>query len=51
MQAKASEIAGLLGGKMPHIMTIIPGGTAFVPTAEKLDDLKGLVDELYDLGR
>ena len=46
MQAKASEIAGLLGGKMPHIMTIIPGGTAFVPTAEKLDDLKGLVDEL-----
>ncbi len=47
MQAKASEIAGLLGGKMPHIMTIIPGGTAFVPTAEKFDDLKGLVDELY----
>ncbi len=48
MQAKASEIAGLLGGKMPHIMTIVPGGTAFVPTAEKLDDLKGLVDELYE---
>ncbi len=48
MQAKASEICGLLGGKMPHIMTIVPGGTAFVPTAEKLDDLKGLVDELYD---
>ena len=48
MQAKASEIAGLLGGKMPHIMTIVPGGTAFVPTAEKLDDLKGLVDELYN---
>lgn len=48
MQAKASEIAALLGGKMPHIMTIVPGGTAFVPTAEKLDDLKGLVDELYD---
>lgn len=48
MQSKASEIAGLLGGKMPHIMTITPGGTAFVPTEEKLDDLKGLVDELYD---
>lgn len=48
MQAKASEIAGLLGGKMPHIMTIVPGGTAFVPTEEKLDDLKGLVDELYN---
>ena len=47
MQSKASEIAALLGGKMPHIMTIVPGGTAFVPTAEKLDDLKGLVDEVY----
>ena len=48
MQAKASEVAALLGGKMPHIMTIVPGGTAFVPTAEKLDDLKGLVDEIYN---
>lgn len=48
MQAKASQISGLLGGKMPHVMTIIPGGTAFVPTAQKLDDLKALVDELYD---
>ena len=48
MQAKSSEIAALLGGKMPHVMTIIPGGTAFVPTAQKLDDLKYLVDEVYD---
>ncbi len=48
MQSKASEIAALLGGKMPHIMTIVPGGTAFVPTASKLDDLKGLVDEVYN---
>ena len=39
MQARSSEVAGLLGGKMPHVMTIIPGGTAFVPTAQKLDDL------------
>ncbi len=48
MQAKASEIAALLGGKMPHVMTIVPGGTAFVPTSSKLDDLKYLVDELYN---
>ncbi len=47
MQAKASQISGLLGGKMPHIMTLIPGGTAFVPTEQKLDDLKALVDELH----
>ena len=48
MQAKASEVAALLGGKMPHVMTVIPGGTSFVPTEQKLDDLKYLVDEIYD---
>lgn len=48
MQAKASEIAGLLGGKMPHVMTLIPGGTMWVPTEEKLDDLWALVNEIYD---
>ena len=48
MQAKASQISALLGGKMPHIMTLRPGGTAFVPTDQKLDDLKLLVDELYN---
>jgi hydrogenase large subunit len=39
MQACASEISGIIGGKMPHIMTSIPGGTTFVPTEEKLDDI------------
>ncbi len=48
MQAKASEIAALLGGKMPHVMTIVPGGTAFVPTEQKLDDLKFMVQEVRD---
>lgn len=48
MQAKASEISALLGGKMPHVMTLIPGGTAFVPTEQKLDDLKYLVKEVRD---
>ena len=48
MQARSSEVAGLLGGKMPHVMTIIPGGTAFVPTAQKLDDLWAMVNEIYD---
>lgn len=48
MQALASEIAALLGGKMPHVMTIIPGGTAFVPTSQKLDDLKYMVEDLYN---
>ncbi|MGN0045763.1 MAG: nickel-dependent hydrogenase large subunit [Eggerthellaceae bacterium] len=48
MQAKASEISGLIGGKMPHIMTSTVGGTMWVPTEEKLDDLWALVNELRD---
>ena len=48
MQARSSEIAGLLGGKMPHVMTIIPGGTAFVPTAQKLDDLLFMCKEVKE---
>lgn len=47
-QARASEVAALLGGKMPHVMTITPGGTAFVPTQQKLDDLWAMVNEIYD---
>lgn len=35
-QSEASAISGIIGGKMPHIMTSIPGGTTFVPTDEKL---------------
>ena len=48
MQARASEIAALIGGKMPHVMTLIPGGTAFVPTEGKLDDLWAMACEIYD---
>jgi hydrogenase large subunit len=35
-QSEASVVTAIMGGKMPHIMTSIPGGTAFVPTDEKL---------------
>ena len=48
MQAKSSEICGLVGGKMPHIMTSTVGGTMWVPTEEKLDDLWALVNEVSD---
>ncbi|MCL2889226.1 MAG: nickel-dependent hydrogenase large subunit [Eggerthellaceae bacterium] len=48
MQARASEISGLIGGKMPHVMTCIPGGITFVPTAQNIDDLWALVNEVYD---
>ena len=39
MQAVASEISGIVGGKMPHVMSSIPGGTTWMPTEEKLDDV------------
>lgn len=39
MQAVASTISGIVGGKMPHIMTMVPGGTTWVPTSQNLDDV------------
>lgn len=48
MQARASEIAGLLGGKMPHIASAAVGGSTFIPTVQKLDDLKALILELKE---
>ncbi len=39
IQAEAARIIAIMGGKFPHFMTSIPGGTAWVPTEEKLDDV------------
>ncbi len=47
-QAEASAVAGILGGKMPHIMTSIPGGTTWVPTEEKLDDVLARLQRIRD---
>ncbi len=48
MQATADEIAALAGGKMPHIMSSVPGGTTFVPSVEKLDDIIMRAKKLHD---
>lgn len=48
MQARASQMSALLGGKMPHIMTSIPGGNMWVPTESKLDDLLAMATEVRD---
>lgn len=48
VQAKASRISAIIGGKMPHIMTMIPGGITFVPTAERIDEIWALANEIYD---
>ena len=39
MQAEAARVIAIMGGKFPHFMTSLPGGTAWVPTEEKLDDV------------
>lgn len=39
MQAVANEIVAIIAGKFSHPMTSVPGGTAFVPTVERLDDI------------
>lgn len=48
MQTRSSEMAALLGGKMPHVMTSIPGGNMWVPTESKLDDLLAMATEVRD---
>ena len=48
MQARSSEMAALLGGKMPHVMTSIPGSNMWVPTESKLDDLLAMATEVRD---
>jgi hydrogenase large subunit len=39
MQSEASRVIAIMGGKFPHFMTSIPGGTSWMPTEEKLDDV------------
>ncbi len=46
IQSKAAEVSAIMGGKMPHVTTFIPGGTTFVPTIEKIDDIKFRADEI-----
>jgi [NiFe] hydrogenase large subunit len=39
IQAEAAQIIAIMGGKFPHFMTSLPGGTAWVPTEDKIDHL------------
>lgn len=38
-QAEAARVIAIMGGKFPHFMTSLPGGTAWVPTEQKLGDV------------
>lgn len=39
MQAEGARVMAILGGKFPHVMTSVAGGTAWMPTEEKVDDI------------
>jgi len=39
MQAEAAKVIALIGGKFPHPMTSVAGGTAWMPRPDKIDDV------------
>lgn len=54
MRRKAQEMCSIFGGKMPHNMSIVPGGVTEVPTIDKitsflwrLNELRDFIDSLY----
>lgn len=54
MRRKAQEMCSIFGGKMPHNMSIVPGGVTEVPTIDKiasflwrLNELRTFIDQVY----
>ncbi|MFC1963258.1 nickel-dependent hydrogenase large subunit [Chloroflexota bacterium] len=54
MRRKAQEMVSILGGKMPHNITVVPGGVTEVPTIDKiasflwrLNELRDFIDNVY----
>lgn len=54
IRRKAQEMCSLFGGKMPHNMSIVPGGVTEVPTVDKIasflwrvNEVRTFIDEVY----
>lgn len=54
MRRRAQELVALFGGKMPHDMSIVPGGVTYRPTLGdvaafrfRLQELKSFIAEVY----
>jgi len=54
MRRKAQEMLSIFGGKMPHNMSVVPGGVTEVVTVDKitsflwrLNELKEFIDNIY----
>jgi hydrogenase large subunit len=48
MQAEAAQIIAVMGGKFPHFMTSLPGGTVWIPTEDKLAEIRFRWQEVRD---
>jgi hydrogenase large subunit len=46
IQAEAAAVIATMGGKFPHFMTSLPGGTAWMPTEDKLDGILFRLDKI-----
>ena len=46
IRRKAHEMVSLFGGKIPHVMSIMPGGVTKSPTASEISDYKRLLGEV-----
>lgn len=46
IRRKAHELVAHFGGKMPHQVTIVPGGTTQIPTQARIDACKALLAEI-----
>ena len=54
MRRKAHEMCAIFAGKMPHNMTVVPGGVTEVPTIDKIasflwrtNELRTFIDNVY----
>ncbi|MBE0426552.1 MAG: nickel-dependent hydrogenase large subunit [Nitrospirae bacterium] len=54
MRRKAQAMLSIFGGKMPHNMSVVPGGLTMVPTTDKiisflwrLNELRDFIDRVY----
>ena len=47
----AQEAAAIFAGKLPHAMTLVPGGVSETPTREKVDEWRKRMEQISDFVR
>lgn len=46
IRRKAHEMAAIFAGKIPHVMSIMPGGVTKTPTAKDISQFRGLLQQV-----